>query len=62
MLDDKIYGVKIRHKESGKITENWFSKVEIRDQWVNMYSADKYELLEYVSDQQEFAFDSRQKK
>ena len=55
----QIYGIKLKHKESGRITENWFSKIELRDEWLKMYSSDSFELLEYMNEQQEFNFDIR---
>lgn len=55
----KIFGIKLKHKQTGRITENWFSKVELRDEWLKMYSADAFELIEYMNEQQEFNFDIR---
>ena len=55
----QIYGIKLKHKESGRITENWFSKIELRDEWLKMYSSDNFELIKYMNDQQEFNFDIR---
>ena len=56
----KLYGVKIRVKESDHVITFWFDTVEGRDKQISFYSKDAYEIEEYISDQMEFNLDTRE--
>lgn len=56
----KLYGVIIRDKESDHTMKYWFDTIEARDQQINFYSKSRYEIVEYISEQMELNFDTRE--
>lgn len=55
-IPSQVYGIKLRNKASDKIMEYWFSKKELREEWLKRFSTENYEIVEYMNDQQELTF------
>ena len=56
----KLYGVKIRVKDSDHVMTFWFDTIEGRDKQINFYSKENYEILEFISEQMELNLDTRE--
>lgn len=56
-MSEKLYGVVLENKQSGKTIELWFDDPEQMDKQISIFSRDMYRIKEYLHEQQELIFD-----
>lgn len=48
-----IYGVILKHRVNGKLSEYWFNSIADRALFINRYDLNLFEIVEYLGDQAE---------
>lgn len=56
-MSEKLYGVVLENKQTGKTIELWFDDPEQMDKQISIFSRDMYRVKEYLHEQQELIFD-----
>jgi hypothetical protein len=48
-----IYGVILKQRTTGKLSEYWFTNIADREKFINRYDLTQFQIVEYLGDQAE---------